>query len=89
MTLRFVFQSHKFDKSFKAKISSVFCETDTVSAASKHTRRRKNCGYEVDSDKEKKNKKYVSLKEKEPRFKKKKKEKEPDGTQLLKNNNNN
>ena len=54
MTLRFVFQSHKFDKSFKAKISSVFCETDTVSAASKHTRRRKNCGYEVGSDKEKK-----------------------------------
>ena len=68
MTLRFVFQSHTFDKLFKAKISPT----------SKHTRRRKNCGYEVDSDKEKNNKKYVSLKEKEP-----------DGTQLLKNNNNN
>ena len=78
MTLRFVFQSHTFDKSFKAKICSVFYETDIVSAASKHTRRRKNCGYEVDSDKEEKNKKLVSLKEKEP-----------DGTQLLKNNNNN
>ena len=38
---------------------------------------QKNCSYEVDSDKQKKQK-LVSLKEKEP-----------DGTQLLKNNNNN
>ena len=52
MTLRFVFQSHTFDKLFKAKIS----------AASKHTRRRKNCGYEVDSDKEKKKQKIGFLK---------------------------